>query len=300
LGYLIVKSKENESQINNMIVEIGRMVIALELSKAQSTLDIFFKRTAQNFFELINPKSTLDLTKKCGELGMDLSANYAVVVFALPKGNNDLQAPFVYRLISNIRSELASTQKIVFGFQEKIVVLLSIKSENGMHQVNQKINAIIAQAHINENPSLCAGMGSLYYGASNISKTYREAQDALTYQLSRHCAGLLQYSEMGVNQLFINLTTEEASAFLSKVFGPLRGKSKQAEYLEVTLITYVELNYSMIQTANKLFIHTNTLYQRLKKIETSLNISLKKPEDLLQIQLACYLKNLYPDIYNSL
>lgn len=300
LGYLIVRSKENEIQINNMILEIGRMVIALELSKAQSMLDILFKKTAQNFFELINLNSPMDLSIKCGELGIDVNANYAVVVFAVLKDNNDLLPSSIYRLIANIKRELASVQKLIFSSQEKITVLVSMQSANGVNLVQQQINEVIGRAQKNENLSLCAGMGIFYYGVNNINKSYREAQNALLYQFSRHSLGLLPYSEMGVNQLFINLSSEEATTFLSRIFTPLREKSKQAEYLEPTLITYIESNHSMIQTAEKLHIHTNTLYQRLKKIENCLQISLKKPDDLLQIQLACYLRNNYPDIYNSI
>jgi sugar diacid utilization regulator len=300
LGYMIVRSEENELQINQMILEIGRTVIALELSKTQSMLDISFKRTAQHFLELINLNDPLDLARKCAELGMDSNANYAVVVLAIIKENNELQPSSIYRLIANIKRELAGIHKLVFSAQEKITVLLSIPSANGMSPLQRQINEIIAQAQKNENLSLCAGMGSLYSGAATINKSYREAQNALMYQVSRHSPGLLQYSDMGVNQLFINLTSEEATTFLSKIFTPLREKTRRAEYLETTLIAYIESNCSMVQTAKQLFIHTNTLYQRLKKIEDSLHISLKKPDDLLQIQLACYLRNIYPDIYNSL
>ena len=301
LGYLIAKSSENEIQINKMILEIGRMVIALELSKAQSMLDILFKKTSQNFLELINLNNPKDLATKCGELGIDLNTHYAVVVFAnFLIDKTELQTSTIYRLIANIKRELASTQKLVFISQDKITVLVGLQSTNGIDHVREQINEIIIRAQENENLSLCAGMGSLYFGISNICKSSREAQNALMYQLSRHCSGLLQYSEMGVNQLFINLSSEEATTFLSKVFVPLKEKSKQAEYLDTTLITYIESNCSMIQTAEKLHIHTNTLYQRLKKIENCLHISLKKPDDLLQIQLACYLRNNYPDIYNSI
>jgi sugar diacid utilization regulator len=301
LGYLIVRAEENETQINKMILEIGRMVIALELSRAQSMLDILFKRTAQNFFELIDLNNPQDLTRKCGELGMDLNANYAVVVFAIIlKEDHELQTSSIYRLIANMKRELAGLQKLVFSAQEKITVLLSVSAANGIHSVLRQVNEMIARAQKNENISLGAGMGSLYIGADHINKSYREAQNALLYQLSRHTPGLLQYSEMGVNQLFINLTSEDAATFLSRVFAPLREKTGRGEYLETTLIAYIESNYSMVETARKLYIHTNTLYQRLHKIEDELHISLKKPDDLLQIQLACYLRNIYPDIYNSL
>jgi sugar diacid utilization regulator len=300
LGYLIARSKDNESQIDKMMLEIGRMVIALELSKAQSMLDISFKRSAQNFFELINLNDPLELTKKCSELGIDSNANYAVVVFTIPNENNELQSASVYRLIANIKRELIGTQKIVFSSQEKIIVLISMQSTNGIIPISEKIGEMITRAQKNENITICGGMGSLYPGPNSINRSYREAQNALMYQLSQHNAGFMQYSEMGVNQLFINLTSEEATTFLSKIFTPLREKSRQSDSLEATLIAYIESNCSMTQTAKQLYIHTNTLYQRLRKIETCLNLSFRKPDDLLQIQLACYLRNNYPDIYNFL
>lgn len=290
LGYMVTRSKVNETQIDKMILEIGRMVIALELSKTQSMLDILFKRTAQSFNELISLNDPLAQTKKCSELGIDLNADYAVVVLAILKESNELQMASIYRLIAKIKQELAGTQRLIFASQEKITVLLAIHSETGINLVRQQISDIIAHGQKEENISLCAGMGSFYSGVANINKSYREAQNALMYQLSRHSLALLHYSEMGINQLFINLTTEEASAFLSKVFTPLRENSKRAEYLETTLLAYIESQCSMNQTAKKLYIHTNTLYQRLKKIENCLHISFKNPDDLLQIQLACYLR----------
>jgi sugar diacid utilization regulator len=299
LGYLIARSKENESRVDQMILEIGRMVIALELSKAQSQMDILFKRTAQNFHELININTPLELSKKCGELGLALNADYVVVVLSLLKETSEIQSSSIYRLIATIKNALAGAQRLVFNSQDKITVLLSVQSIGGTHLVHQQVDEIIAQAQKNEKLSLCAGMGSLYRGANAINKSYREAQNALMYQLSRHGLGLLEYPDMGVNQLFINLTSEEATAFLSKVFTPLRENSRTSEYLEATLIAYIESNFSINQTAQKLYIHTNTLYQRLKKIENCLQISFKKPDDLLQIQLACYIRNNYPDIYNS-
>ena len=299
LGYLLASIKEDESPTDKMILEIGKMVIALELSKSQSMLDLYFKRTAQNFFELINLTNPLDLTKKSFELGIEVNAEYAVAVFMIHSDNKEKQASLIYRLIAEIKKKLAGTQKLVFSTEEKIIVLVSSHSTNGRHLVQEQIHHLIHLAQNDQTLTIFAGMGSFYTGAKDIDKSYREAENSLLYQLSRNNAGLLTYSDMGVNQLFINLTSEEASTFLSKIFSPLREKSRQAESLENTLITYIEENCSIIQTAKKLYIHTNTLYQRLKKIENLLQISFKNPEEILQVQLACYLRKVYPDINNS-
>ena len=64
-------------------------------------------------------------------------------------------------------------------------------------------------------------------------------------------------------------------------------------HLYETLLAYFRFNRSVQQTAQHLHIHTNTLYQRLSRIEQILNISFQIQEDALKIQLACYLKENY-------
>lgn len=61
-------------------------------------------------------------------------------------------------------------------------------------------------------------------------------------------------------------------------------------HLVETLQIYMQHNQSMQETAKALHIHVNTLYQRIHKIESALQISLKDSEDVLNAQLACYLK----------
>ena len=68
---------------------------------------------------------------------------------------------------------------------------------------------------------------------------------------------------------------------------------KQKTELEETLLTYFESNRSATKTAEKLHIHINTLYQRLRKIEHLLQLDLNDNEDSLKIQLACHLQSTY-------
>lgn len=55
--------------------------------------------------------------------------------------------------------------------------------------------------------------------------------------------------------------------------------------LKETLIKYVLSGCNPSRTLQGLFIHKNTLYARLKKIEKILNCSLDSNDDLLNIQL---------------
>lgn len=293
LGYLLVPSEGAEYPLNRMLLEVGRMVLAVEFSKAQSRLDISYKRTAQSFSELLSANSSSSLAEKCTEFGIHIKASYAVLIFAfLLSENNELQESTVYRVISYTRKELGSLQKVIFGSRERIVVLLPAQSADWMNTTSRQVDRIISDMERKEGLVLFAGMGSPYSGAGEIAKSYHEAEKAVLYQLSQQKCGLLHYSQMGINQVFASLSSDDAASFLGSVLAPL---SEKSEHLEETLFAYIELNYSLKKTAQKLYIHPNTLYQRLKKIESILNISFNKPDDLLKLQLARYLKSYYPD-----
>ncbi|MEN6419864.1 MAG: helix-turn-helix domain-containing protein [Clostridiaceae bacterium] len=293
LGYLLAPAEGSEHPLNRMLLEVGRMVLAVEFSKAQSRLDISYKRMAQSFSELLSANSSAGLAEKCSEFGIHIKASYAVLIFAFQLSESiELQESTVYRVISYTRKELGSFQKLIFGSRERIVVLLPVQSEDWFATASRQINRVLSSMMQKEGLVLFAGMGSPGNGAGEISKSYHEAEKAVLYQLSQQKSGLLQYSQMGVNQVFANLSSDDAASFLSSVLAPL---SEKSESLEETLFSYIELNYSLKKTAQKLYIHPNTLYQRLKKIENILNISFNNPEDLLKLQLARYLKNYYPD-----
>jgi len=292
LGYLLVPSKGAEHPLNRMLLEVGRMVLAVEFSKAQSRLDISYKRLAQSFSELLSCGSSAVLAEKCSEFGISLTGSYAVLIFSFrPNETNDLQESTMYRVISHARKEFGSCQKLIFGSRERIIVLLSAQSADWQNAVSQQINRFIRSIEQKESLVLFAGMGSPGNGAGEIAKSYHEAEKTVLYQLSQQRSGLLQYSQMGVNQVFASLSSEDAASFLGSVLAPL---SEKSESLVETLFTYIELNYSLKKTAQQLYIHPNTLYQRLNKIEHILNISFDNPDDLLKLQLARYLKHYYP------
>jgi sugar diacid utilization regulator len=293
LGYLIVTAREAESPLKRMLLEVGQMVLAVEFSKAQSRLDISYKRMAQSFSELVSANGATSLAGKCNELGLQVKAGYAVVVIAfLLNDSSEIQESAVYRVISRMKKELKAALKMIFSSKERIIALLSAPTAKEFGVIAHQIGFIMESTMQSENMTLHAGLGSPCESAAEIGRSCREAEKALSYQVSRHNAGLLQYAEMGINQVFVNLSSDEAASFLSSVLAPL---SRKSENLEATLIAYIESSFSLKETARKLFIHPNTLYQRLKKIESCLGISFNNPDDLLKLQLARYLRNYYPE-----
>lgn len=297
LGYLVVEEREAATPLQRMLLEVGRMVLAVEFSKAHTRLDIAYKRMAQGFSELMSASGSLGLAAKCAELGIPTAARYAVALFAfLPGDRVGVRESSVHRVVSVLKKEMRTAPKLIFASEDRIVALLSAPSAKETGALARPIGSVLDGLADGEGMALCAGLGSPCEGAAEIGRSYQEAEKALSYQRARRSAGLLPYAELGINQVFVNLTSEEASSFLSGVLAPL---SRRSENLETTLIAYIESSFSLKETARKLYIHPNTLYQRLKKIEACLGISFRNPDDLLKLQLARYLRHYYPDADGS-
>jgi DNA-binding PucR family transcriptional regulator len=133
----------------------------------------------------------------------------------------------------------------------------------------------------------------MYRGIESIKRSDADATKALTYRSSQKRTGSIEFSEIGINRLFLNLSNEEVEEFLQEIFTPLATPGVRNSDLEQTLLSFIKFNRNAAKTAEDLHIHINTLYQRIKKIEDTLGISLEKPEDLLKMQLAYHLRETF-------
>ena len=293
-GCLIVSTQRLLTQMDHIILEQGGSVLALELVKKQSLTDVYYKKTHDFFTELLRNEDSKALFAKGLDLGIDLNSHLIAIVLEI-SSYQDLQMleASVHRLVSRIKQKLTDVHHIAFGFHNKVTMLLSLQDPASLPAIINKLGKIVKEWERSEGPPLCVGIGSLNRGISSISKTHTEANKALSYLISRHRTGLIQYSEIGINRLFLNQSTEEVDNFLLEIFSPLADGKARTNDLEKTLIVYIQTNRSASQAAEKLHIHINTLYQRLKKIEETLQLSFEEPEDILKIQLACHLRESY-------
>ncbi len=290
-GCLIVSAERSITQLEHMIIERGGSVLALELAKRQSLTEFYFKKTSDFYQNLLRKEAPRLLYKQGLDIGIDLNNYLCTTIIELTNfiDHHVLQTS-IHRLVSRIKSKLTGLEKIVFGNSNKVMLLLTFKTINAFPRVLNNIKEILKEWEQNEGVALRAGVGGVYKGIESVYKTHNEAARAIAYLSSRHRSGLMEFSDIGINRLFLNQSKEEIERFLEEIFGPLNSNKLRNNDLEKTLITYVQTNQSAVKTAELLHVHINTLYQRLKKIEDLLSVSLEEPENRLKIQLACHLK----------
>ncbi|MGF6948189.1 sugar diacid utilization regulator [Neobacillus sp. B4I6] len=281
------------NKMDIVTIEQGGAVLALELVKKHTLTDIYYKKTHEYFSALIKNTNPQSLYQQGSVLGLIPTSYICAGVFEI-KTYHDLQQleANIHRLVSFIRKSFSATNLLIYGFHNKVNLLISSDNPITQTKITEKLGHLITLWKNNGGPDLTAGIGLTYKGIENISKSYDEAEKALSYLRNRNSPNIIHYENIGVNRLFIHQQPQEIDQFLQETFAPLLS-DKNTRELEHTLLTFIQLNRSAAETAKQLHIHINTLYKRLKRIEELLSISFNNPEDNLQIQLACHLKDSY-------
>ncbi|WP_223590440.1 helix-turn-helix domain-containing protein [Neobacillus bataviensis] len=290
-GCMIIVINRPLTQLEHIIIDRGGTVLAMELAKKKSLADIYYKKTHEFYNDLLLNDNPDLLTKKAMNLGLDLKSNLFTVIITIANFK-DLQIldSIVHRFISRIKQVLLDHKKIVFGNHNKVTILFSPTNPADKRSVMKKLDTILKESELNDHIHLFVGVGSVYQGIESVAKSHNEANKAVSYLISRQKSGMIHFSDIGINRLFINQSSEEIERFLEEIFTPLNSIKGNNNDLEKTLITYIQTNRSSAKTAQKLHIHVNTLYLRLKKIEEQLGMSLEEPENFLKVQLACHLR----------
>jgi len=136
---------------------------------------------------------------------------------------------------------------------------------------------------------LCFGREAMR--REEVSGSYRDAKRAKAIQEACKLEGpVVRYDELGIYMLLYRLLgTEELEVFKRFYLEPilsLEGRSKPPGTLLNTLKTYFACNCNAKETAERMFIHYNTVGYRLERVRSELGFDIDEPETRLMLQLA--------------
>ncbi|HWF35488.1 MAG TPA: GAF domain-containing protein, partial [Solirubrobacteraceae bacterium] len=127
------------------------------------------------------------------------------------------------------------------------------------------------------------------------ARAYREALDATTIgRALLGDGGAIAYSELGAYRYLVRIAADEAprDRMRAAVDEVIAYDARRRTALLDTLERYLAERRSVIESARALFIHPNTLRQRLARIEELTGVELDR-DDLLSLELAIKLARLH-------
>lgn len=182
---------------------------------------------------------------------------------------------------------------ILFPFQDQIVVLLE-DGEN--HTLNDRKRFVIEIANKIEqelkhnwpNCQFSIGIGKWYQDSINLNKSYQEAKMALQFgHLWFEGNRVFHMNDLGILHLLTHVHREILYDFSQEYLSSLiESDSEQGTEYVKTLKFYMQHQGIISEVSEALYVHPNTLRNRIKKIEEITGISLQNPVEFTNLVVA--------------
>lgn len=176
-------------------------------------------------------------------------------------------------------------------YHDCLVVALSLANRGLSVDVRRFVQELVEHiARTLHLERLSAGLSEPFTGTVSVPEAFIHASQALmsityTNKVSFH---VVLYEDLGLPFAVLNsLSEEHLQRLRARIIEPLleNDQSKHTQLYE-TLLAYLTHSRSLIETAQVLYLHRNTLSRRLEAIQKVLRINLNDTNDLVEVYLA--------------
>jgi GAF domain-containing protein len=275
--------------------ELARAVAhlaAVAIKRAELIESLTNENIVKDLFEALAAGATTFAAAKATEVRCDLGAPYALLC-AEPAGARE-QGSGEWRADADLLgaglAALAPSAAVEAG-PGPVRALLAI----GVRRPGRLEELAGACRELGRRHGAAIGLSELRETLGESARAYREALDAATIgRALMPEGGAIQYSQLGAYRYLVQIAAEDAprDRMRTAVDELIEYDAKRRTALLDTLERYLAERRSVIESARGLFIHPNTLRQRLGRIEELTGLSLDR-DDLLSLELAIKLARLH-------
>ncbi len=294
VGLLCAGSPEGHA-FNDEDAEIARAIAhlaAVAIKRAELIEGLTKANIVKDLFEALAAGAAGFAASKAAELHCELTEPY-LIVCAEPAGGGE-QGSGEWRAAAGALgrglAELAPRTAIDAG-PGPVRALLAL----GSRRPERIDEAIAACRELGRSANAAIGVSGPREFPADATRAYREAVDAATIgRALLGAGGAIAYSQLGAYRYLVQIAPEDAprDRMRTAVDLLIAYDTKRRTALLDTLERYLAERRSVIESARALYIHPNTLRQRLGRIEELTGLNLNE-DDLLSLELAIKLARLH-------
>lgn len=287
-GYLSIISKAGElDALDQLVVEHGAAACALEMAKVKAVNEAE-KRAQGDFIDSVLTASVPmdELRRWAQRLGYDVEPPHVALMWRWAEQPN---APSLRRLETIVNQTVTKEGVLALvRLRGNEIVVFCAVSDVGRPNIALRLAAGIHRAAYDEYPNTPV-YGGVSRAAADLSEwrdAHREAQQAFSMAVRLSEKQPLFFGDLSVYRLLFLLEGhEELENFCREVLGPLMDYAGGGDLLE-TLEAFCDRLGNLSQTAEKLFIHRNSLLYRMERISQLAGIDMNNPDTRLAVHLA--------------
>ena len=288
LGYLsLVGAADELDMLDQLVVEHGAAACALEMAKAKAVSEAE-KRARGDFVDaLITGALPLEeLMRWAQRINYDVDPLHAALVWRWAEGSG---TPSLRRLETLVNQSVVQLglSALVRPRGNEVVAFCAV-ADPGRPQAALTLAETVhlaAEDEYAQTPLFC-GVGRSVPEVLEWKDSYREASQALSMSSRLKEQRPLHFGDLSVYRLLFQMEgNPELENFCRETLGPLLDYTGSGDLLE-TLETFCERLGNLSQTAEKLFIHRNTLLYRMERIAQLTGRDMNNPDTRLAVHLA--------------
>lgn len=156
-------------------------------------------------------------------------------------------------------------------------------------RVKTWLRDLARQIRSEQNARLSIGIGNACQGITEYRRGYAEASEALHMgQSLNRDGGLTHFNDLGVYRYLYKIARMDdlRDTYQEQVARIATYDRRKGTDLLDTLETYLECAGNLTKTSAKLFVHRNTLIQRLERLQSLCDIDLQERANWLTLQVA--------------
>lgn len=266
-------------------------IVALDILRQQNVIQVENRYKGEFLNQLLSSPEHSEkvFIERSKTFGWDISKNNVALIFEV---NPDQEKKLKLKQ-HDIKSQAALLLKnycdrnklryFLVNNDEGIILFLDSDLVFANNSIIHQLKALLNYWHVS------IGIGNGYCGIKGIKKSFREAKLAL--EVGKYLFGsgqVIYYHDLGVYSLLLkNTDIVELKDFVHEMLGPLEvyDLNKKGELLK-TLKTFLETNCNVKETAEKLYMHYNTVLYRVNKIRELIGVDFNNPDQVLNLQVA--------------
>ncbi|MER2106865.1 MAG: helix-turn-helix domain-containing protein [Solibacillus sp.] len=293
LGGLVIENREAISISSQQTLEQGGNVLILKILRNKNVGELYNKRLTKHYLQLLHAPNPQLLQKTASALDLQLDDYYRLCMFELKQSNDVFVAEQMpQQLISILHDVFQQKNKLIYYDQLTITVLIGTSVPLPTETITERIQSLQTKWQGELKPLFRCAISKEYKTLQTLPTLQEETLQTLRFLTLRNKWEIMCYEKIGLNHLLLHVPPRDLETFVADQLGALFEQAVKNDLYE-TLQAYFQFNRSIQHTAKALHIHSNTLYQRLGRIEQLLDVSLHNSEVQLKLQLACYLKEQY-------
>jgi GAF domain-containing protein len=262
------------------------------------------KNLAKGFFEDLrygNYDSEDALRQRANFLGCDLSRVHTIALIEIsyledadsagePLSEEDRLA-IHKRISAQVRRRVQDNYpgSLLYEHENLLTCMICLSKDPTGTRLKNWLRDLTRQMHSEHNICLSIGIGNPCTNASDYRRGFAEASEA--QQMGQHLnreGGVTHFNDLGVYRYLYKIARmDDLRDIYQDQVGRIASydRRKGTDLLD-TLETYLECAGNLTRTSNRLFVHRNTLIQRLERLQSLCEIDLQERGNWLTLQVA--------------